>query len=264
MFRRGLDTGGKDQEVRMTAIEEFKSGKKDILVATDVASKGLDFPEIRHVINFDMPVDIENYVHIIGRTGRCVMTGLVLEGISSAWHSWVPHLEMFRHGLHSRRQRPRGKDIENWIGRCGKTWLATTFVAIDFRKVIGAVSALMDLKHLLLHETIQGSESLLVMSSRTWLSYAYQNRLNLVPLFYETLEHASGFASEQCSEGIVAISTNTLRILALEKLGTVGVQVGRMGCFPAYGRNSNSRNVSCSQPSLHRQGASRVGALYKW
>ena len=69
--------------------------------------------------------------------------------------------------------------------------------------------------------TIQGSESLLVMSSRTWLSYAYQNRLNLVPLSYETLEHASGFASEQCSEGIVAISTNTLRILALEKLGTV-------------------------------------------
>ena len=74
MFRRGLDTGGKDQEVRMTAIEEFKSGKKDILVATDVASKGLDFPEFRHVINFDIPVDIENYVHRIGRTGGCGKT----------------------------------------------------------------------------------------------------------------------------------------------------------------------------------------------
>ena len=63
------------------------------------------------------------------------------------------------------------------------------------------------------------------MSSRTWLSYSYQNRFHLTPLSYETLEYASGFASEQCPEGIVAISTNTLRILALEKLGAVFNQV---------------------------------------
>ena len=49
----------------------------------------------------------------------------------------------------------------------------------------------------------------------------YQGRFHLTPLSYETLEHASGFASEQCPEGIVAISVNTLRILALEKLGAV-------------------------------------------
>lgn len=62
--------GGKEQEERTWAIDMFKSGDKDILVATDVASKGLDFPDIQHVINFDMPEDIENYVHRIGRTGR--------------------------------------------------------------------------------------------------------------------------------------------------------------------------------------------------
>lgn len=50
-----------DQEERSKAIEAFKSGKKDVLVATDVASKGLDFPQIQHVINYDMPDDIENY-----------------------------------------------------------------------------------------------------------------------------------------------------------------------------------------------------------
>lgn len=49
---------------------------QDVLVATDVASKGLDFPEIQHVINFDMPDEIENYVHRIGRTGRCGKTGI--------------------------------------------------------------------------------------------------------------------------------------------------------------------------------------------
>lgn len=72
---------------------------------------------------------------------------------------------------------------------------------------------------------IQGNEAVLAMSSRTWLSYYYQNRFHLTPLSYETLEYASGFSSEQCYEGIVAISTNTLRILALEKLGAVFNQI---------------------------------------
>ncbi|KAJ0396788.1 hypothetical protein P43SY_007684 [Pythium insidiosum] len=68
--------GGKDQQERNEAIDLFKSGRKDVLVATDVAAKGLDFPDIKHVINFDMPAEIENYVHRIGRTGRCGKTGV--------------------------------------------------------------------------------------------------------------------------------------------------------------------------------------------
>ena len=54
----------------------WQAGRKDVLVATDVASKGLDFPDIQHVINYDMPDEIENYVHRIGRTGRCGKTGI--------------------------------------------------------------------------------------------------------------------------------------------------------------------------------------------
>ena len=68
--------GSKDQEERDMAIKAFKEGRKDVLVATDVASKGLDFPNIQHVVNFDMPEDLENYVHRIGRTGRCGKTGI--------------------------------------------------------------------------------------------------------------------------------------------------------------------------------------------
>jgi ATP-dependent RNA helicase DDX41 len=55
--------GDKDQEERTTAIAQFKAGSKDVLVATDVASKGLDFPGIQHVVNYDMPSQIEDYVH---------------------------------------------------------------------------------------------------------------------------------------------------------------------------------------------------------
>uniref|UniRef100_A0A8C5BMP9 Splicing factor 3B subunit 3 n=1 Tax=Gadus morhua TaxID=8049 RepID=A0A8C5BMP9_GADMO len=80
---------------------------------------------------------------------------------------------------------------------------------------------------------MQGQEAVLAMSSRSWLSYCYQSRFHLTPLSYETLEYASGFASEQCPEGIVAISTNTLRILALEKLGAVFNQVAfPLQCTP--------------------------------
>lgn len=68
--------GQKHQDERSLAVEEFRMKKKDILLATDVASKGLDFKEIKHVINFDMPADIEDYTHRIGRTGRRGEKGL--------------------------------------------------------------------------------------------------------------------------------------------------------------------------------------------
>jgi ATP-dependent RNA helicase DDX41 len=67
--------GGLSQEERREAITFFSNGIKDVLIGTDVASKGLDFPAIQHVINYDMPKEIENYVHRIGRTGRCGRTG---------------------------------------------------------------------------------------------------------------------------------------------------------------------------------------------
>ncbi|XP_063413088.1 probable ATP-dependent RNA helicase DDX41 [Mytilus trossulus] len=76
--------GGKDQEERSRSVDQFKKFEKDVLVATDVASKGLDFPEIQHVINYDMPEDIENYVHRIGRTGRCGKTGIATTFINKA------------------------------------------------------------------------------------------------------------------------------------------------------------------------------------
>lgn len=75
--------GGRDQEDRELAMRRFRSGKKDILVATDVAAKGLDFPNIQHVINYDMPKDIQTYVHRIGRTGRGDQSGTATTFLSN-------------------------------------------------------------------------------------------------------------------------------------------------------------------------------------
>ena len=68
--------GGLDQEERLQSIQDYRERKVDVLIGTDVASKGLDFPAIQHVINFDMPKEIENYVHRIGRTGRRGQSGV--------------------------------------------------------------------------------------------------------------------------------------------------------------------------------------------
>ncbi|XP_046659261.1 LOW QUALITY PROTEIN: ATP-dependent RNA helicase abstrakt-like [Homalodisca vitripennis] len=76
--------GGKDQEERSRSVEAFRQGRKDVLVATDVASKGLDFANVQHVINYDMPDDVENYVHRIGRTGRSGRTGIATTFINKA------------------------------------------------------------------------------------------------------------------------------------------------------------------------------------
>lgn len=54
---------------------DFRSGKCPVLVATSVAARGLDIPDVQHVVNFDLPSSIEEYVHRIGRTGRCGNTG---------------------------------------------------------------------------------------------------------------------------------------------------------------------------------------------
>ena len=63
------------QVQRERTVNQLKSGKLDILVATDVAARGLDVERISHVVNFDIPVDTESYVHRIGRTGRAGRTG---------------------------------------------------------------------------------------------------------------------------------------------------------------------------------------------
>jgi superfamily II DNA/RNA helicase len=67
--------GDKSQSYRLRALRSFKEGKVKILVATDVAARGLDIDNVSHVINYDLPANYEDYVHRIGRTGRAAQKG---------------------------------------------------------------------------------------------------------------------------------------------------------------------------------------------
>ena len=86
---KGL-SGNLNQRQRLKIINQFKSGNLKILVATDVASRGLHVEEISHVINYDLPQDREDYIHRIGRTARAGMSG---KAISLACEEYVYSLE---------------------------------------------------------------------------------------------------------------------------------------------------------------------------
>ncbi|XP_052903415.1 probable ATP-dependent RNA helicase DDX43 [Anopheles moucheti] len=86
--------GNREQADREQAIEDIKSGAVNILIATDVASRGLDIEDITHVVNFDFPRNIEEYVHRVGRTGRAGRSGISLSFMTRS--DWAVAAELIK------------------------------------------------------------------------------------------------------------------------------------------------------------------------
>lgn len=82
-FSVGALHGDMDQRSRMTMLDNFKKGNIKILVASDVAARGLDIPSVSHVFNFDLPIQAEDYVHRIGRTGRAGRDGTAISIVTA-------------------------------------------------------------------------------------------------------------------------------------------------------------------------------------
>ncbi len=91
-FSVGSIHGNKSQGQRMRVLAQFKENKLQILVATNVASRGLDIPDVSHVINFDEPESYDDYVHRIGRTGRADKSGVALTFVVTGDVPWVANL----------------------------------------------------------------------------------------------------------------------------------------------------------------------------
>jgi len=106
--------GKMPQDKRNKAIERFKSGEIKVLVATDVAARGLDIDNITHVINFDMPRKVDIYVHRIGRTGRAGAKGTAISLVEAHDMSVVGKIERYQNERIQRRiieeLRPKNKE----------------------------------------------------------------------------------------------------------------------------------------------------------
>jgi ATP-dependent RNA helicase DeaD len=103
--------GDVPQQVRERTVAQLKAAKLDILVATDVAARGLDVDRISHVVNYDIPTDTESYVHRIGRTGRAGRTGDAISFVTPRERYLLKHIEKAtRHPL-TQMQLPTVDDV---------------------------------------------------------------------------------------------------------------------------------------------------------
>ncbi len=85
--------GNKSQNARQRVLKRFKSPRPPVLVATDIAARGLDVENVSHVVNFDLPDEVENYVHRIGRTGRAGAEGVAVSFCSRQEHATLRAIE---------------------------------------------------------------------------------------------------------------------------------------------------------------------------
>lgn len=92
-FSAGALHGDMDQRSRMTMLHNFKDGKLKLLVASDVAARGLDIPDVSHVFNFDVPTHAEDYVHRIGRTGRAGRSGKAFSIVTKADGKYIDAIQ---------------------------------------------------------------------------------------------------------------------------------------------------------------------------
>ncbi|KGM06619.1 Cold-shock DEAD-box protein A [Methylophaga thiooxydans] len=103
--------GDMNQALREKTIEKMKAGKIDILVATDVAARGLDIQRMSHVVNYDIPYDTESYVHRIGRTGRAGRKGEAILFVAPRERRMLGAIEKATKQTITRMQLPSSEDI---------------------------------------------------------------------------------------------------------------------------------------------------------
>jgi ATP-dependent RNA helicase DeaD len=103
--------GDVPQAVRERTVNQLRDGKLDILVATDVAARGIDVPRITHVVNYDIPTDTESYVHRIGRTGRAGRSGDAISFITPRERYLLKHIEKATRTTLQQMQLPSVDDV---------------------------------------------------------------------------------------------------------------------------------------------------------
>ena len=103
--------GDLSQEARERTLNRFRSSQIQVLVATDVAARGLDIDDISHVINYDLPYDVESYVHRIGRTGRAGKDGIAISLITPAEGWRLRRIEKFTRQTITKADLPSETDI---------------------------------------------------------------------------------------------------------------------------------------------------------
>ncbi len=140
-FAAAAISGDVAQAQRERTVEQLKNGKLDILVATDVAARGLDVDRISHVVNYDIPIDTESYVHRIGRTGRAGRSGAAISFVTPRERRLLTAIEKATRQPLTEMRMPSAEDVN--VTRLSRFDDAITAALADrerldaFRDIVG-------------------------------------------------------------------------------------------------------------------------------
>lgn len=87
--------GDKDQDNRRDVMKAFRSGEVSVMIATDISARGVDIEQVEYVVNYDLPQQVENYVHRVGRTGRAKRRGQAVSFCSEEERDTLKRIEMY-------------------------------------------------------------------------------------------------------------------------------------------------------------------------
>ena len=132
------------QAMRERTIGQLKDGTLDILVATDVAARGLDVDRISHVINFDIPTDTESYVHRIGRTGRAGRSGDAISFITPRERYLLKHIERATRQQPEQMQLPTTEDVNQVATETAEAMVQSAQAVADLARMAQDLRKLVD------------------------------------------------------------------------------------------------------------------------
>lgn len=182
-FSSSALNGDMNQQLRQRTVEQLKNGKLDIVVATDVAARGLDVERISHVLNYDIPYDDETYVHRIGRTGRAGRSGKAILFVAPRERRLLQSIEKTTRQPITPMHLPTRDDL---IGRRSKSFKEQVVTALGhqdstlFQKIV---------------EDICSENNISPMEVATSLVYLLQKDRPLIPSVTDTPKHE--FKSEK-------------------------------------------------------------------
>jgi ATP-dependent RNA helicase DeaD len=146
LMARGLRAdalhGGLSQDQRDRVMTKFRTKKTDLLIATDVAARGLDVKHVSHVVNFDVPADAESYVHRIGRTGRAGREGVAITLAEPREHRLLRNIERMTSQRIEIAQVPTVDDLRAHRLQLVRTTLRETIMDGGLDKFRGIVESL--------------------------------------------------------------------------------------------------------------------------
>ena len=136
--------GGMMQRQRDTVMNKFRAGKSDLLIATDVAARGLDIEHLSHVFNYDLPAEAESYVHRIGRTGRAGRAGTAITFAEPREHRLLKNIEFLTKQKIEIATVPTIADLKTRRLELTKASVRERLLARDFEDVRAVVESLAD------------------------------------------------------------------------------------------------------------------------